>query len=259
MNIIKELSLRWKKVGINEGDTILLHSDITRLLMEFKKKNVKILPINILESFLESIGANGTLILPLFNFDFAKGIKFNFNKTPSKMGLLTEEARLYKGSVRTGHPIYSFAVIGYHSSLFYGLDNISAYSDESPFGLLRKLNGKIAILDLDDQNSMTFYHHIEEVYGVKYRYYKNFTGQYVDINGENKSKTYKIFVRDIENGIVTNVNPAGELMWKNGLYKGDRPREKTGLRLINSLEMFNFISELIKSNKAFNILYSIKK
>ena len=48
-------------------------------------------------------------------------------------------------------------------------------------------------------------------------------------------------------------------MWKNGLYKGDRPREKTGLRLVNSLEMFNFISELIKSNKALNILYSIKK
>ena len=42
MNIIKELSLRWQKVGISAGDTILLHSDIKRLLMEFKKKNVKI-------------------------------------------------------------------------------------------------------------------------------------------------------------------------------------------------------------------------
>lgn len=259
MNVITELSLRWKSVGIKKGDTILLHSDIKRLLVEFKKKNVEISPINILESFLDSIGSNGTLLLPLFNFDFTKGKTFNFNKTPSKMGLLSEEGRLYRNSVRTGHPIYSFAAIGHHSYLFEGLDNKSAYSNDSPFGLLRKLNGKIAILDLEDQNSMTFYHHIEEVHNVKYRYFKNFTGQYVDKNGETKSKTYKIFVRDIENGIVTNVNPAGELMWNNSLYKGDRPREKTGLRLVKSSEMFDFISEVIKSNKTLNVLYSIKK
>ena len=87
MNVITELSLRWKGVGIKKGDTILLHSDIKRLLVEFKKKNVEISPINILESFLDSIGSNGTLLLPLFNFDFTKGKTFNFNKTPSKNGI----------------------------------------------------------------------------------------------------------------------------------------------------------------------------
>ena len=175
------------------------------------------------------------------------------------MGLLSEEARLYKNSVRTGHPIYSFAIIGNHSQSFNGLNNESAYSNESPFGILSKLNGKIAILDLDDQNSMTFYHHIEEVNKVKYRYFKNFTGDYVDINGVSKRKTYKIFVRDIESGVVTNVNPAGELLWKNGLYKGDRPKEGSGLRLVKAREMFEFISKIIKKNKALNVLYSIKK
>ena len=48
-------------------------------------------------------------------------------------------------------------------------------------------------------------------------------------------------------------------MWNNSLYKGDRPREKTGLRLVKSSEMFDFISEVIKSNKILNVLYSIKK
>ena len=38
MGIIKELSLRWKSAGIEKGDTVLLHSDIRRLLIEFKKK-----------------------------------------------------------------------------------------------------------------------------------------------------------------------------------------------------------------------------
>ena len=38
MNVTEELSLRWKKIGIKNGDVVLLHSNIKRLLMEFKKK-----------------------------------------------------------------------------------------------------------------------------------------------------------------------------------------------------------------------------
>ena len=259
MGIIKELSLRWKSAGIEKGDTVLLHSDIRRLLIEFKKKKIKILAEDILESFLYTLGNNGTLILPIFNFDFTKGKIFDIKKTKSKMGLLSEKGRLHKDSIRTGHPVYSFAAIGHLSKIFKNIDNKSAYSNESPFGILRKINGKIAVLDLDDQNSMTFYHHIEEVNEVKYRYFKNFTGEYMDSNERNEIKTYKIYVRDIKKGVITNVNPAGELLWKNGLYKGDRPRKNTGLRLIKSTDMFNFISKVIKSNKAINVLYSIDK
>ena len=49
----------------------------------------------------------------------------------------------------------------------------------SPFGILKNIGGKIAILDLDDQSSMTFYH-IEELNKVDWRYFKKFKGVYVD-------------------------------------------------------------------------------
>lgn len=257
--LINKLIERWVDSGIEEGDTVLIHSSIRRTLFEFKKSGYQITPDDILVSFLETVGEKGTLLLPAFNFDFTKGVPFDINNTPSHMGSLTEVARLYPGSVRTGHPIYSFVAIGYHAKKFQDLDNQSAYSEESPFGILKQLNGKIAVLDLEDQNSMTFYHHVEEIKQVDYRYFKDFRGQYTDSKGASQQKTYTIFVRDIEKGVITNVNPAGELMWKNGLYKGYKPGVSSGLRIINARRMFEFVSELIDKSMTLNNLYLIEK
>ena len=58
-------------------------------------------------------------------------------------------------------------------------------------------------------------------------------------------------------GVKTFVNPAGELLWKEGLYNGDKPYVNTGLRTIKSNDLFEFISDIIKSGRAENILYKI--
>ena len=99
------------------------------------------------------------------------------------MGALTEAGRQHPLAVRTGHPIYSFGVIGFHAEKFKAINNFSGYGDDSPFALLKKLNGKIAVLGLPDQHSMTFYHHVEEMNNVDYRYHKKFTTDYTDSIG----------------------------------------------------------------------------
>jgi aminoglycoside 3-N-acetyltransferase len=255
--MLETLQQRWKSSGLEEGDTVLIHSNIKRTLVEFRRGKVNISPGDILESFLDVVGSKGTLILPLFNFNFAKGVPFDIRTSESQMGALTEIGRKYNGAVRTGHPIYSFAVIGYRASEFEGIDNVSGYAEDSPFGVLKKLNGKIGSLDLEDQNSMTFYHHVEEIKRVDYRYFKSFTGEYTNSLGDTENKTYHLYVRDVERGVLTDVNPAGELMWSAGLYKGFRPKEGPGLRLINSRDMFKFVEGLIESGKALGTLYSI--
>ncbi|MFM4671270.1 MULTISPECIES: AAC(3) family N-acetyltransferase [Aeromonas] len=255
--MLETLQQRWKSSGLEEGDTVLIHSNIKRTLVEFRRNKVNISPGDILESFLDVVGSKGTLILPLFNFDFAKGAPFDIRTSESQMGALTEIGRKFDGAIRTGHPIYSFAVIGYKASEFEGIDNVSGYAEDSPFGVLKKLNGKIGSLDLEDQNSMTFYHHVEEVKRVDYRYFKSFTGEYTNSLGDTKNKTYELYVRDVERGVLTDVNPAGELMWSAGLYKGFRPKEGAGLRLINSRDMFKFVESLIEGGKALGTLYSI--
>ncbi|HPD67791.1 MAG TPA: AAC(3) family N-acetyltransferase [Ignavibacteriales bacterium] len=259
LSIKEELAEQWKNSGINEGDIVLIHSDLKRTLFNYYQKGIKLSSNDILESFIMAVGKSGTLLFPLFNFDFTKGVPFDIRITPSHMGALTEAARKYPTSVRTGHPIYSFAVIGNLANKFSNIDNYSAYGADSPFAILTQLNGKIAILDLPDQNSMTFYHHIEEINQVDYRYHKEFSGLYTDIYGITKNKTYSIFVRDLERNVVTHVNPMGELLWKEGLYKGDKPYEKSGLRVINARNLFDFVTEIIKKGKALNLLYKIEK
>ncbi len=247
------LAQNWRKCGIQPGDTVLVHSSLKRTLVEQDTT-----PQAVMESFLEAVGPEGTVLFPLFNFDFTKGAPFDIRSTPSQMGALTEAARLHPGAVRSGHPIYSFAVIGPNAEKF-DVDNFSGYGADSPFGILRQLDGKIAVLDLADLNSQTFYHHIEEMHAVDYRFHKRFTAPYTDIHGETGERTYGLFVRDIERGVTTDVDPMGELLWQKGLYHGQRPKEGIGLRTIKADEMFAAVSEVIRAGRAEGLLYSIRK
>ena len=215
-------------------------------------------PGDVLESFLMAVGRkNGTVMLPLWNFGFTKGEPFDIRRTPSEMGALTEAGRLHPNTVRTGHPIYSVAVIGAKADLFRGVRNFSGYGSDSPFGMLHKMDGKIAVLDLDDQNSMTFYHYVEEMNNVSYRFHKTFTGLYTDETGFTDEKTFGLFVRDLGRKVETNVNPTGELLWKTGLYTGSRPLEGDGLRVIPARPLFEVVSRIIQDGRAYGMLYKI--
>ncbi len=255
---MKDLIQEWRNSGVQEGDTLLIHSSTKRTFKKYLDLGIRLNPEDILNSFLEAVGKSGTLLLPLYNFDFTKGVGFDIRESPSHMGALTEAARKHPSAVRTGHPIYSFAAIGAKADSFADVDNFSGYGADSPFALLRELNGSIAILDLPDQNSMTFYHHVEEMLEVDYRYHKVFSGNYVDSSGNETVKEYGLFVRDIEHGVQTHVNPAGELMWQEGLYTGFRPKEGSGLRVVSAQNVYDFTADIIKSNKAKDILYRIE-
>lgn len=137
MNITKELARSWRESGIFEGDMVLIHSSIKSTYKNYLKRGIKVTPEITLESFLDAVGPNSTILFPLFNFDFCNGEAFDINNTPSHMGALTEVARKYPGVVRTGHPVYSFCVIGKKKNQFHGICNHSAYGSESPFALLQ--------------------------------------------------------------------------------------------------------------------------
>ena len=257
--MIQTLAKEWMQAGVNEGDTLLIHSNIKRTFKRYLKMGSKLTPDDILDSFLRAVGPSGTLLFPIFNFDFTKGIPFDIRHSPSHMGALTEAARKHPLAVRTGHPIYSFVAIGAQADKFRDINNFSGYGSDSPFAILKTMNGKIAVLDLPDQNSMTFYHHVEEMNQVDYRYHKTFTADYTNSQGETTAKTYGLFVRNIEKGVLTYVDPTGEMMWENGLYSGDRPKQACGLRVIPAQKMYDFVTDIITSGKALNHLYKIEE
>ncbi len=237
--------MEWK--NINKSDTILIQANVAWTL---KKHRCTV--SDILKSFLE---AAGTVVFPTFNIGFAEGIPFDIRTTQSDMGVLSESARKHKDAVRSGHPMYSFVAIGKEADRF-NVNNFSGYDKNSPFAILRRLNGKIGVLGLPDSEGNTMHHHAEEMNRVSYRSYKNFTGSYTDKYGNTDIRTYSFFCRDLRN--TTILDPTMEMMWEAGLYKGCRPFEGDGFRVIGANDMFDFVSNIIKTGQAEGLLYRRK-
>ncbi len=257
LNAVEWLKKRWLSAGIKSEDFILLHSNIVRTLGLLKRNRYEPSVDIILESFMQAVGKNGTILFPLFNLDFIRGVTFDIRTTKSQMGALTEAARNHPKAIRTGHPIYSFCAIGKLANNFKGLDNVSGYGADSPFGMLRELDGKIAVLDIVENNSMTFHHHVEEMMLVSYRYMKNFEADYIDYNGFRKKKSYSIYVRDLDKNIETELKPIGDKLWEASIYKGDYPNIKTGLRLARANDIYDYVSNVIAQGNALGNLYKI--
>ncbi|MEZ4822956.1 MAG: AAC(3) family N-acetyltransferase [Ignavibacteria bacterium] len=77
---------------------------------------MEISPEDILQSLMNAVGEKGTLIFPVYNFGFTKGIPFDIRNSKSETGILTETARNHKAFVRTGHPMFSLTAAGYYKN-----------------------------------------------------------------------------------------------------------------------------------------------
>ena len=100
-------------IDIQKGDILCISSDITKLLAKCRENKEVFNPNLFIDIIKEKIGSKGTILFPTFNWDFCKGKKFDYYKTPSQVGALGNVALKRKDFRRTRHPVYSFAVSGY--------------------------------------------------------------------------------------------------------------------------------------------------
>lgn len=240
----------FRRLGVEEGDTLLVHSSYKSLGAVDGGPQIV---INALEA---ALGAEGTLIMPTFNFDFNKGVPWDVRSTPSKMGVLTELVRVDPRAKRVFHPFYSFAILGKHAERLGGLRYKSSYERNSVFGKLRDLDGKIMVIGLSYTNSMTFFHHIEQMEGVDYRFLKQFTGEVTDWDGRTYTDTFEMLVRDIDKGVITEVNPMGEMMEKAGIISVGKIGE-ADVKLMKANEVYEFTAREMKRDPY--LLYYIEK
>jgi len=129
-------------------------------------------------------------------------------------------------------------------------------SKDSAFGKLRELDGKIMVVGLSYNDSMTFFHHVEEMEGVDYRYLKDFTGQITDADGNTTEDTYQMLVRDLELGVHTMVDPMGKLMEEAGVIQS-RTIGEADVRLMKANEVYEFTAREMKRDP--HLLYYIEK
>lgn len=257
LEIVIELADLWNDSGIEKGDTVLVHSSLSKFLRKKRTEGREVTPIIILNSFIESVGEKGTLLFPTYNFDFTKGKSFDIRNTKSETGALTEAARNHPMSVRTGHPLFSFAVIGFHKNKFTDLYNFSAFGKDSPFGKLLELDGKIAALDVAGEFCMTFYHHVEEMENAPNRFHKIFSGKYIDRDGIESERDFNVYSRKTEIGVETDVKPMEEYLWEKGMFTGSRPGEGSCLHVIKASTVYDEAAKLIREGKSLGMLYRI--
>jgi aminoglycoside 3-N-acetyltransferase len=234
MLTLESLTSGFRELGVQAGDTLLVHSSYKSL------GEVDGGPQTVIRALEEVLGTekDGTLIMPTFNFDFNQGKPWDVRKTRSKMGALTE------------------AVLGKQAEMLGSLRYKSAYERNSVFGKLRDLDGKIMVIGLSYNNSMTFFHHIEQMEGVDYRFLKQFTGEVTDENGHTYTDTFEMLVRDIDKGVMTMVDPMGALMEQAGIIKSKKIGEAE-VKLMKANEVYAFTAREMKRDP--HLLYYVDK
>jgi len=248
----KELIEGFRALGLRKGDIVLVHSSFKSF------GGVEKGPQTVVDAFLEILGKEGTLIVPTFHFDWCdkspSGV-FDLENTPSKMGILTEVVRKMPGAKRTLHPFYSFAIYGKLADKLSKTDNHDSFGKNSIFAKIHELNAWIMIIGLTYNQSMTFFHYVEQQEGVNYRYLKDFSG-WIIAHGKKYQDTYKMLVRDIDKGVMTAVDPMGEVSEKRGVVNIRKIGEST-VKLMRAKDVYRITAEEMKKNP--RLLYTISK
>ncbi|MDP1715437.1 MAG: AAC(3) family N-acetyltransferase [Anaerolineales bacterium] len=186
----KDLLNGFGKINIR-SDTIVVHTSYKSL------GGVEGGADTVIDVMRELVGPSGTVMFPAFNFQsWTETHYFDVIETPSKMGMITEMARLKPDAKRTPHPIYSFSVLGARADEFSKADDVEAYGPNSAFALFHKLNATLISIGLDFNNTFSMHHYIEYNTGCDYRRVKEFAGIYMGYDRKPQIKTYSMFVRN---------------------------------------------------------------
>lgn len=192
---------------------------------------------NFIDAVCDYIGANGTVLVRAFNWDFCHGATFDIRSMPSRAGALGNVVMKRGDFMRTRHPLYSWYVKGRDAKYLCELDNRDAFGKDSVFAWEHH-NPYAVQLNIGNPstNGITLFHYMEEQTNVSYRYKKNFTGKYIDYEGNETIQTYSMYVRDLGYHITTNDEVyMDELIQKGIRLDGEYEGIKTQLYKIPEL------------------------
>lgn len=201
------------KLGIGEGDTVCVHSQIYSLGMAAMPRNEYLNMI--IKVLKEAVGERGTIIMPVFSYSFCEKQVFDVQSSKSTVGILTEFFRTSEGVSRTVHPIFSFSVWGRRKEEFMDIST-DAFSMESVYGKMIQSNDKMILLGAD--KGYTIYYLAEESIGVSHRFFKNFSGVVRD--GEKEYElTVPYYVRCLDKRSEENPQSVSAYLLEKGIEK----------------------------------------
>ena len=186
-------SLSW----IQKGDFLYVVSDMLELAKVIKEQGGHFQANDLIDKLQQLVGEEGTIVFPTFNWDFCKGIAFDYYKTPSRTGALTKAAMKRPDFRRTAHPIYSFVVWGKDSDKLLENASVDCFGPGTIFDYMYDVDAKGLSIGIPILQGLTYVHHVEQMVGVPYRYHKEFSADYTDASGVCEKRTYRMYVRDL--------------------------------------------------------------
>ena len=205
------------RLGVVSGDTIFVHSDMT-VFGKPELRDPNTLLSALVEIFKQSVGPEGTVIMPTFTYSFGEREPFDREHSKSMVGSLTEFFRRQPDVARTLHPMHSVAVWGKGAPdvLHIGKDT---FGEHTVFAHLRAVKGKIILFGVD-LNACTFLHHVEQMHAVPYRFMKTFRGTIVD-QGSSYEDTCTYFAREL-GGADNDMERIGSPLRERGVLREAR-------------------------------------
>jgi aminoglycoside 3-N-acetyltransferase len=236
----KDLLDGFGKIKI-ESDTIVVHTSYKSL------GGVDGGVDTVIDAMQELIGKDGTVLFPAFNFQsWTETHYFDVMETPSKMGMITEQARLRPNAKRTPHPIYSFSALGSRADEFSKTEDVEAYGPNSAFALFHKLNAMIISIGLDFNNSFSMHHYIEYNVGCDYRRTKEFSGIYMGYDRKPEIKKYSMYVR-LNDRVKTFITPGMNDLLHAGVIK-EIPVGGAKVHYLTANEFFDNMSVIVREH-----------
>lgn len=168
--VVNDVANFLMRAKITRGDVLMIHGDAIVATQMHAKKSLD----NLYSQILDYLGPTGTLVIPTFSYSFTSNKNYDVETTPSSLGEFSEYFRRRYPKFRSKNPIFSVSAVGYHGADFRDSDYLDCFGEESSFGLIDKLNGKL--MNLGCKFDLTFAHYVEQIYGVSYRYFKYFSG-----------------------------------------------------------------------------------
>ena len=160
-NLVEDL----KSIGIGSGDSIMVHSSLSSI------GNVDGGAETVVESLVDAVTAQGTLMMPCYNSaeavqaDIEAGQYVDLRELRSSMGKITEIFRRRPGVVRSSHPFSSVCAWGKNAELVTSGHSKNPYicHAESPMGHIVDANVRIVGIGITIAVGMAVSHYLEDI------------------------------------------------------------------------------------------------
>ena len=185
-----------KEIGIEEGDTLLVHSSLSRI--GFLEEG----PKTLVDALLEAVGPEGNILMPtspnnVYQLDYIRSVKnFDVLNSPSKTGAITEYFRKLPGALRSLHPTEPVSALGPKAAYFTEehFGQLTPYNKKSPFYKVSKEKGKILYIGVTLDMAGTNLHTLEDAVDFKFPVYypEEFEVEVIDAAGNSHHVKTKV-------------------------------------------------------------------